>query len=146
MSAGGDAGAGAGGDGGPSPGRTILLVDAGPALRTVARLHLGEEVDVLEAPDEESAFELLRRRRVDLAICAAESARIEGLACLRRLRAEPSPSVRAVPVLLLSARPVPELHAQCAELGPAAVLDGPPTAPRLVSAVAALLAGQTVSA
>jgi two-component system chemotaxis response regulator CheY len=130
-------------EGGEPP--AVLLVDAAPSLRTVTRLHLGAGLEVVEAADEQSAFELLRARRIDLAICAADGPRVEGLACLRRLRAEPCPRVRALPVLLLSEAAAPELRALVAGLGPAAVLEGPATAPRLSAAVAELL-GAAVSA
>jgi DNA-binding response OmpR family regulator len=119
----------------------VLLVGAPPTLRTVARLHLGAAagMEVVEAVGDDDAFDLVQRRRVDLAVCAARGNPDERCSWVRRLREAPEPQVRSVPVLMVAERRDRALEAWCGTVGRTAVVVAPVTGPRLVAAVRALL-------
>jgi CheY-like chemotaxis protein len=118
---------------------SILLVDPGPTLRTVARLHLtGARFDVAEVASADAALAAIGRRRVDLAIAPARC----GQPLLAELRKHADERVRALPLLLVSEAPGGRAAARAGEPG-VRVLAAPVTGPRLFAAVDELLAPRT---
>jgi CheY-like chemotaxis protein len=124
-----------------APARRILIVDADPTLRTIATLHLGEDVDLAEAADPDAALEVLREGRIDAVLCALHGSRTDGAHCLRKLRSDLDTALQSVPVLLVVDERTPEIDALCDEHAPAIALEAPVTGPRLAAAVRALTQG-----
>jgi CheY-like chemotaxis protein len=115
--------------------RRLLLIDPGPTLRTVVRLHLAPAgYEVAEVPGAPDALGALRAGTAELAIARAS----EGLSFAEALRRADDPRLRDVPVLLIANPGGEAALARARELG-ARVLIAPVTGPRLAAAVAAML-------
>lgn len=81
--------------------RSVLLLDDDPvviSLYTAMFRHHGYEV--LSAADGESGLECLQRRRPDAVLLDLGMPRLDGLAWLRRVRADPQ--YRNLPVVILT--------------------------------------------
>ena len=78
----------------------ILVAEDEQDLRALLRMNLMEEgYDVLEAPDGLSAWALLQREKIDLALLDVMMPGLDGLNLLRRIR-----DASNIPVILLTAR------------------------------------------
>ena len=91
----------------PAPARPhgtqrILLADDNADLREYVRRLLAEHYDVHAVADGRAAIEAARARRPDLIISDVMMPRLDGFGLIRELRADPE--LRAIPVILLSAR------------------------------------------
>jgi signal transduction histidine kinase/ActR/RegA family two-component response regulator len=86
----------------PQGTRRVLLADDNADLREYARRLLAEHYVVEAVADGQDAVEAARARRPDLIISDVMMPRLDGFGLLRELRADPE--LRAVPVILLSAR------------------------------------------
>ncbi len=85
----------------------VLLVDDLPEQREIYRemlRHAG--MLVLEAPNGQTAVALARAHIPDVVLLDVRLPDFDGFEVMRRLRAEPC--TRQIPVLLLTATPVPE--------------------------------------
>ncbi|MFF3068954.1 response regulator transcription factor [Kitasatospora sp. NPDC057904] len=81
--------------------RTVLVVEDDPGVRnTLDQLLRFEGYEVLTTADGQEAFELLDRRRPDLAVVDVVMPRLDGLALCRMLRRRGD----RLPVLVLTAR------------------------------------------
>ncbi len=83
--------------------RTILVVDDSRTIRRILRRDLeagGYAVD--EAPDGEAALEVCRAAAPDLVLLDVDMPRLDGMATLERMQADPD--LRQLPVLFLTAR------------------------------------------
>ncbi|MFJ8623700.1 response regulator transcription factor [Kitasatospora sp. NPDC093550] len=84
-----------------APGRTVLVVEDDPGVRTTLdQLLRFEGYRVLTAGDGQEALELLEHRRPDLAVVDVVMPRLDGLALCRMLRRRGD----RLPVLVLTAR------------------------------------------
>ncbi|MEV6974023.1 response regulator transcription factor [Kitasatospora sp. NPDC093806] len=84
-----------------APGRTVLVVEDDPGVRTTLdQLLRFEGYQVLTATDGQAALELLEHRRPDLAVVDVVMPRLDGLALCRMLRRRGD----RLPVLVLTAR------------------------------------------
>jgi DNA-binding NarL/FixJ family response regulator len=125
--------------------RVVLLVDHGPTLRTVVRLHLADggafdAAEFVEARDAAGAVEVLRSRAVHLVI-AEVGGGAAARATLEALREAVAP--RGVPMVLVAARPGHALVAAAGAFPGCALVEKPVTAPRLRAAIDAVMAGNT---
>jgi DNA-binding NtrC family response regulator len=121
--------------------RVVLLVDHGPALRTVVRLHLvdGGAYDAdefVEARDAAGAAEVLRSRAVHLVIAEVAGGAGAG-ATLEALCAAAAP--RGVPMVLVATRLSHALAAAVRAIPRCALVERPVTAPRLRAAIDAVM-------
>ncbi len=83
-------------------GRTVLVVDDHAGVRRRVAHLLGELGTVLEARDGLDALETLRSTPVDLVVTDAMMPRLDGVGLIREIREDPT--LRTLPVLMLSAR------------------------------------------
>jgi DNA-binding response OmpR family regulator len=83
----------------------ILVVDDEPTLVSTISYNLRREGhEVLSAADGVRALELARRERPDLIVLDLMLPRMDGLDVCRAIRQSPSPALRSVPILMLTAR------------------------------------------
>ncbi|HKQ25744.1 MAG TPA: ATP-binding protein [Burkholderiales bacterium] len=80
----------------------ILVADDNADLREYVRKLLAEHYDVEAVADGQAAIEAASARRPDLVIADVMMPRLDGFGLIRGLRADPK--LRAIPVVLLSAR------------------------------------------
>ena len=98
--------------------RCVLLLDDDPvviSLYTALFRHHGYEV--LSAPDGESGLQVLERRRPDAVLLDLGMPKLDGLAWLRKIRADAR--YRTLPVVILTAGTV-DVQIQAAQEGDAA--------------------------
>jgi PAS domain S-box-containing protein len=81
---------------------TVLLADDNADLREYARRLLAEQYDVQVVADGQSALEAAQALRPDLIVSDVMMPRLDGFGLIRALRADPE--LRAIPIILLSAR------------------------------------------
>jgi len=93
--------------------RRVLVVDDEQAIRAVCRVNLtASGIDVLEAADGESGFDIARRDQPDLILLDVMMPGPDGWDVARRLAADPV--TREIPIVFLTARtePADKRHAQ----------------------------------
>jgi two-component system alkaline phosphatase synthesis response regulator PhoP len=104
--------------------RRVLLVDDDPALRLLYRFNLeASGVDVVEAPDGESALQLLESELPDVVLLDVMMPGLDGWAVAERLAGDPRTA--SLPVIFITARAEDEARARGLELGAAAYLVKP---------------------
>ena len=116
----------------------ILVVDDDPSVRGLLTLQLelaGYDVD--SVADGQSALDATTALRPDLVVLDLMMPRLSGWEVLERLRA--GPDTRSTPVVVLSARDLPDDRHRARELGASSVLSKPHDEDVLLSTVAALL-------
>jgi signal transduction histidine kinase len=80
----------------------VLMAEDNPDMREYLERILAQRYDVLSAVDGVDALNLACRRRPDLVVSDIVMPRLDGLALVSALRAEPA--TRSLPIVLLSAR------------------------------------------
>ncbi|HKP56886.1 MAG TPA: ATP-binding protein [Polyangiales bacterium] len=115
----------------------VLLADDNSDMRTYVSRLLRPHWDVEVAADGAEALAAARRRRPDLVVTDVMMPNLDGFGLLRELRADPS--LRAVPVIMLSARAGEEARVEGVEAGADDYLVKPFSARELVARVGSLL-------
>jgi signal transduction histidine kinase len=128
--------------GAEAPGRAerrpmVLLVDDNADMREYVRGLLSGRFDVVSAGNGRAALELTERVRPDLVLTDVMMPEMDGFALLAALRQ--SPTMRAVPVIMLSARAGEESRIEGLDAGADDYLTKPFTARELVARVEAQL-------
>lgn len=102
----------------------VLLVEDDPALRRLVNGYLVRMgLEVVEASDGRAAIEALRGFMPDLVCLDLMLPEISGYDVCEAIRK--NPALRAVPILMISARSLPEDRAQAEEVGATAYLIKP---------------------
>ncbi|HEY0817421.1 MAG TPA: ATP-binding protein [Rhizobacter sp.] len=120
----------------------VLVADDNADLRHYVQRLLEPEHDVAVAHDGVEALSMARETRPDLIVTDAMMPRLDGFGLMRALRDDES--LRAVPVLMLSARAGEEARIEGREAGASDYLAKPFSARELKSRVANLLAGEAI--
>lgn len=98
------------------PNRTVLVVEDDPALRRLVQGYLSlMGFQVVQAADGKSAMALLKEHRLDLVcldLMLPESSGYEVCEFIRQ-----TPGLKDLPILMMSARTLPEDRAQAEEVG-----------------------------
>ncbi|HEV8335787.1 MAG TPA: ATP-binding protein [Candidatus Polarisedimenticolia bacterium] len=81
---------------------SVLWADDNTDMREYVRRLLSQDYDVIAVADGVSALEMAKKQRPDIVLTDVMMPRLDGFGLLRELRADPS--MRTVPVILLSAR------------------------------------------
>jgi CheY-like chemotaxis protein len=88
---------------GERTGPTILVVDDDAAIRELVVRTLAQDHLLYQAADGKSGLDVLRKvGSVDLVLCDIEMPKVDGLGLARALKADPS--LRAVPIIFMTAR------------------------------------------
>ncbi len=121
--------------------KRILVVDDSPTIRNVIKLYLGagDEREIIEAADAERALRLVRLMPVDLVIADVNMPGLDGLEMTRRLRADPQPSIRSLPIILMTAEEGDTMRARAAGVGADEFVKKPVSSASLLGAVSRLL-------
>lgn len=115
----------------------ILLADDNSDMRTYISRILSERFQVVVAEDGKIALEMARRRKPDLLLTDVMMPKLDGFGLLKAFRKDPS--LRDVPVIMLSARAGEEARVEGVEAGADDYLIKPFTARELVARVSAHL-------
>jgi CheY-like chemotaxis protein len=119
---------------------TVLIADDSPTIRGFVRLALrGLAVEIVEAEDGAQAVEKARAAPPTLALIDVNMPVLDGLGATRALRADANPTLRALPILLLTAERGDAVRAECLACGADGVIDKPLKIPALKAAVERLL-------
>lgn len=114
--------------------RTVLVADADPDVRALARLTLdGEAYRVVEAADTETALRTVAAERPEVIVLADDLPGAGGVAITRSVKAQPETRDARVVLVVDRGRPVDRAAADAA--GVAAVVGRPVTALGLFRAV-----------
>ena len=120
--------------------QTVLLTDDSPAARSILKLFLAPlGVEIVEADRAERALKVLRLMRVDLVIADFNMPEMNGVAFVAATRLHPSPAVRDVPIILLTASREEGLQQAALRAGANAFLPKPVDSGEIVSAARKLL-------
>ncbi|MBV9776573.1 MAG: response regulator, partial [Acetobacteraceae bacterium] len=117
---------------------SVLLADDNADMRDYVRRLLGGRYDVAAAADGQAALDAIRRRRPDLVLSDVMMPGLDGFGLLRAIRSDPS--LRDMPVILLSARAGEEARAEGLDGGADDYLTKPFSARELLARVGANLA------
>jgi PAS domain S-box-containing protein len=112
----------------------ILIVDDNADMRHYLCRLLEVRYEVMEAADGEAALAAARGRRPDLILTDVMMPRLDGLGLLRELRADPS--LKTIPVIVLSARAGEESRVEGLDRGADDYLVKPFSAKELLARVA----------
>lgn len=116
--------------------RTLLLVDDSPTVRTIVKVYLtGLNFEYLEAANGNEALEVLQKSSVDLVIADVNMPGMDGVTFIERLRASPTPSLRSLPVILLSGEKSEDTQARGLKAGAHAFVKKPVSNEELRSAI-----------
>jgi len=119
-------------------GGRVLLADDNADMRDYVARLLRPYWDVEAVADGMEALEAIRARRPDLVLSDVMMPRLDGLGLLREIRSEPT--LRTLPVILLSARAGEESRIEGLDLGADDYLIKPFSARELIARVSAHLA------
>lgn len=118
--------------------KTVLTVDDSAAIRSVVGVVLQSAgYAVSSAVDGEDGLARARSQRADLVITDLNMPRMDGLALVRALRAEPA--YRKVPILILTTESSPEMRERGREAGATGWLVKPFDPERLLEVVRRVL-------
>lgn len=116
--------------------KTVLVVDDSATVRGFCRLCLRPlAVDLIEASGGAEALEAVRRAPPALVIADVNMPGMGGIELVQALRADPSPAVRAVPVLLLTGDQDQAVRARGLQAGASEFVEKPIKPPALQETV-----------
>jgi two-component system chemotaxis response regulator CheY len=94
----------------------VLLVDDSRTMREVLKVYLmGGKYEFLEADNALAGIELLKRERPAVVILDFNMPKMDGLACIRKIRGL-APDVRDVPIILVSSDKAEDLEARSSDV------------------------------
>ncbi|MDX2021852.1 MAG: response regulator [Deltaproteobacteria bacterium] len=118
--------------------RVLIVDDSRLAREAAARALAGLGLQTLAAEDGWEAWELLNERRFDLVVTDLEMPRVDGFALIARIRRDPT--LRRLPIVVLSSRTSAATQERARRLGASAVVVKAPHRQALARAVQRLLA------
>ncbi len=119
---------------------TILLLDDSRTMREVLKVYLmGREFEFLEAERAERALALMRLVPVSLVLADLKMPVMDGLAFLQHLRGSDLPTLRQVPVIMVTGDKNEEWQARALSAGATAFLQKPLDSARVSDVVDRLL-------
>lgn len=120
--------------------RQILLIDDSPTMREILKVYLmGRGFSFIDCPGGAKALDILATQPVDLIIADINMPKMDGLTFVRTLRANEKPSVRDVPVILVTGDRAEDLRARGREAGANGFLQKPLSSEKLMQLVDELL-------
>lgn len=121
---------------------TVLVVDDEPDIVLFARVNLElAGYDVIEANDGEAALDAVREQRPDVVLLDVMMPRLDGWSVLERLKADPDPDIRTIPVVMLTALGDDQHRVRGGIEGAVRYLPKPVTPDAVLGAIADVLAG-----
>jgi len=121
---------------------TVLVVDDEPDIVLFARVNLElAGYDVLEAGDGEAGLAAVHEHRPDVVLLDVMMPRLDGWSVLERLKADPDPEIRTIPVVMLTALGDDQHRVRGGIEGAIRYLPKPVTPDAVLDAIAEVLAG-----
>lgn len=118
----------------------ILLIDDSPTMREILKVYLmGRGFSFIDCPGGAKALDVLETQPVDLIIADINMPKMDGITFVRALRANDKPSVRDVPVILVTGDRADDLRARGREAGANGFLQKPLSSETLMQLVDELL-------
>jgi two-component system chemotaxis response regulator CheY len=96
---------------------TVLVVDDSAMSRNIIKHVLGTGFEFLEAPNGQRALSIVRLLPVDLVVSDIRMDLMDGIELVTRLRAEPRPNLRALPVILVTSDTSDEIRDRAKQAG-----------------------------
>ena len=120
--------------------RQILLIDDSATMREILKVYLmGRGFSFIDCPGAARALEILASQHVDLVIADINMPKMDGLTFVKTLRAHAQPSVRDVPVILVTGDRTEDLKSRGREAGANGFLQKPLSSEKLMQLVDDLL-------
>jgi two-component system, chemotaxis family, chemotaxis protein CheY len=120
--------------------RQILLIDDSATMREILKVYLmGRGFSFIDCPGAARALEILASQHVDLVIADINMPKMDGLTFVKALRGHVQPSVRDVPVILVTGDRTEDLKARGREAGANGFLQKPLSSEKLMQLVDELL-------
>ena len=118
--------------------KTVITVDDAATIRKMVGFSLKSAGhNILEAPDGETAYQMLSSRSVDLVIADVNMPRMDGIELTRRLRR--LPNYQKTPIVLLTTETDPEKKNQGRAAGASGWIVKPFSQQQLLAIVARLM-------
>jgi CheY-like chemotaxis protein len=117
--------------------RVLVVDDSRLSREAAARALAAAGLQPVTADDGWEAWELLGERRFDAVVTDLEMPRVDGFELIRRIRAEPT--LRQLPIVVVSSRTAPAIRGRALEAGANVVLGKGPQKRALADAVRGLL-------
>jgi two-component system chemotaxis response regulator CheY len=120
--------------------RQILLIDDSATMREILKVYLmGRGFSFIDCPGAARALEILASQHVDLVIADINMPKMDGLTFVKTLRGHAQPSVRDVPVILVTGDRAEDLKSRGKEAGANGFLQKPLSSEKLMQLVDELL-------
>lgn len=120
--------------------RQILLIDDSATMREILKVYLmGRGFSFIDCPGAARALEVLASQHVDLVIADINMPKMDGLTFVKTLRASEQPSMRDVPVILVTGDRGEDLKTRGKEAGANGFLQKPLSSEKLMQLVDELL-------
>jgi CheY-like chemotaxis protein len=120
--------------------RRVLLIDDSRTMREVLKVYLmGGKYEFEEAESAQRALEILRTTQVDLVIADINMPNMDGFELLEVIRSSELPTVRAVPIVLVTSDKTEAMKKRIRDSKADAFLQKPIQADRLVDTVERLV-------
>lgn len=120
--------------------KRVLIVDDSPIIRNVIKLYLpSDSYEIVEAADADRALRVIRLMPVDLVIADVNMPGTDGLTFVRKLREDPMPSLRSLPVILMTGDDSGDIRERAAAAGANAFARKPVSSASLLEAVGKLI-------
>ncbi len=103
--------------------KKILIVDDDPMVRQLVRMTLAEQYECVEAPDGETAMDMLETLRPDAIVLDWVLPGMSGLSVFKRLKRYQE--YKSIPVIIMSARGEEQTRTAAQEVGTAGYLAKP---------------------
>ena len=114
----------------------VLVVDDSATSRALIRVHLmGHELEFHEASSGDEAMRVLGSTDIDLVILDYNMPDKDGLGVTRAIRSHERATVRALPIIMLTANKAADLPARARKEGVTEVVQKPVTSSNLVPAL-----------
>ena len=115
---------------------TVLLIDDSSTIREIVKIYLmGRSLEFVDAENAERGVTLLGLMPIKLIIADIKLPGMNGVEFVRKLRGDPRPHIKSLPVILLTGQKAAELKSEGLQAGANAFLEKPITSGALIELI-----------
>ena len=119
---------------------TLLLIDDSPTIREIIKIYLmGRSLEFVDAENAERGLTLVGLMPIKLIIADIKLPGMDGVEFVRKLRSDPRPHIKKLPVILLTGQKSMDLRQQGLQAGANAFIEKPISSTALNELIAKLL-------